>query len=69
MIVFFDTSAMIKRYIAEADSDTVVDLWDQASLATASQLLYAEMVATFARKRREEPRNATAITRLQAASV
>ena len=67
MIVFFDTSAMIKRYIAEADSDVIIELWDEASLATASQLLYAESIATFARKRREEPQNVDTIAKLQAA--
>ena len=67
MIAFFDTSAMIKRYIVESDSDAIIELWNKASLATASPLLYAESIATFARKRREEPQNTDAIARLQAA--
>jgi len=67
MIVFLDTSAMIKRYIAETSSDAVSTLWGQASLIAASQLLYAEMNATFARKRREEPKNADAIAKMQEA--
>lgn len=46
MIVFFDTSAMIKRYIAEADSGAIIELWNKASIVTASQLLYAESIAT-----------------------
>jgi predicted nucleic acid-binding protein len=52
LIVFFDTSAMVKRYIAETDSDAVVELWRAASLIAASQLLFAQMIATFARKLR-----------------
>lgn len=52
MIVYFDTSAMMKRYLAESGSDAVTELWNNASLIAASQLLYAEMIATFARKRR-----------------
>jgi predicted nucleic acid-binding protein len=67
VIVFFDTSAMVKRYFAEADSDAVGELWSNASLIVASQLLYAEMIATFARKLREEPRNADTIAQMQQA--
>lgn len=53
MLVYFDTSALVKRYFLEADSQVVLDLWSRASLITSSQLLYAETAATFARKRRE----------------
>ena len=67
MIVFFDTSALIKRYLAEAGSDIVVELWSNATLCVVSQLLYAEMIATFARKRREEPGDAAAIDERQQA--
>ncbi len=55
MIVYFDTSALIKRYLAEADSDVIAELWANADRMASSQLLYAEMSATFARKRREQP--------------
>jgi uncharacterized protein len=65
VIVFFDTSTLIKRYLAEAGSDAVAELWSNASLASASQLLYAEMIATFARKRREEPGNTAVIDQRQ----
>ena len=67
MIVFFDTSAMIKRYLAENGSDAVSELWANASLIAASQILYAEMIATFARKRREEPKNTQSIDQMQEA--
>lgn len=67
MIVFFDTSALIKRYLEEAGSDAVAKLWSSATLAAASQLLYAEMIATFARKRREEPSNAAVLDQRQQA--
>lgn len=52
-IVFFDTSALVKRYVIEADSPVVLALWTNASTLAVSQILYAEMAATFARKRRE----------------
>lgn len=61
MIVYFDTSALLKRYIAETDSDAVLNLWKDAALAVSSQLLYAEMIATFARKLREQPASAALI--------
>ncbi len=65
MIVFFDTSAIVKRYLAETGSDAVGELWSNASLIVASHLLYAEMIATFARKRREEPKNPATIAQMQ----
>ena len=58
MIVYFDTSALVKRYVAEPDSAAVLDLWERTVLIAASQLLYAEMSATLARKRREQPGSA-----------
>ncbi|HMA95950.1 MAG TPA: type II toxin-antitoxin system VapC family toxin [Polyangiaceae bacterium] len=61
MIVYFDTSALVKRYIHESDSNTVIEHWRNAQLAVSSQLLYAEMIATFARKRREQPTSAMLI--------
>jgi len=57
VIVFFDTSALVKRYVAEANSSAVAALWTGASLVAVSQILYAEMAAAFARRRRESPAN------------
>ncbi|CAK0756102.1 putative PIN domain-containing protein [Gammaproteobacteria bacterium] len=53
MIVVFDTSALIKRYIAETDSNHVNTAWSTAKMLCASWITEAEMLATFARKRRE----------------
>jgi uncharacterized protein len=61
VIIYFDTSALVKRYLAEADSDAVLALWAGATVLAASQLLYAEMIATFARKRREQPESAVVL--------
>jgi predicted nucleic acid-binding protein len=55
VIVYFDTSALLKRYVIEAGSDAVAALWKQATASAASQILYAEVIASFARKRREQP--------------
>jgi uncharacterized protein len=53
MIAYFDTSALIKRYISEAGTPAVCACWDAADVAVSCWLLYPEMIATFARKRRE----------------
>jgi predicted nucleic acid-binding protein len=53
MIAYFDTSALIKRYITEAGTTEVCACWDAAEVAISCWLLYPEMIATFARKRRE----------------
>lgn len=63
MIVYFDTSAMVKRYIVETDSPAIQALWDRATRAVASEILYDEMAATFARKKREMPNDAASVTR------
>lgn len=55
MIVYFDTSALVKRYLIEADSPVVEDLWNKSVRAVASEILYDEMAATFARKKRDVP--------------
>ncbi len=65
MIVYFDTSALVKRYLAEADSDAILELWKNAWLIASSQLLYSEMSATFARKRREQPASSALIDSMQ----
>lgn len=53
MIVFFDTSALLKTYYDEAGSSLALRLWNSAELACASVLLAPEVLATVARKRRE----------------
>ncbi len=63
MIVFFDTSALVKRYVNEANSSVMLTLWTSASVLAVSQILYAEMTAAFARRRRETLRVATRSTR------
>lgn len=61
MIVYFDTSALLKRYLVEADSPAIEALWDQTTRAVASEIVYDEMAATFARKKREVPAEADII--------
>lgn len=61
MIVYFDTSALVKRYLVEADSPTLEALWNKTTRVVASEILYDEMAATFARKKREVPADAASI--------
>jgi uncharacterized protein len=53
VIVYFDTSAFIKRFLDEDGSDAVRKLANSTTLAVSSWLLHAEIYAVVARKRRE----------------
>ena len=48
MIIYFDTSALIKRYLQEVDSDKVLGLFNEADHLFGSVVLtQVEMAATF----------------------
>lgn len=49
MIIFFDTSALIKRYIPEAESDNVGSLFEEASGIIVSAITKIEMISTIKR--------------------
>ena len=53
MILYCDTSALIKRYVEEDRSDEVDGLWEEAVGVVTSTVAFAETVATFRRKYRE----------------
>lgn len=67
MIVFFDTSVLVRCYVAEAGTPEALTLWSQAHTRVGSALLAAEMLAVFAPKRREHASDAPAIDSQQAA--
>ncbi|MBI5141679.1 MAG: type II toxin-antitoxin system VapC family toxin [Nitrospirae bacterium] len=54
MILYCDTSALIKRYVDEEGSMAVDDLWRQAHVVAVSVVAFAESAATFSRKYREQ---------------
>ena len=54
MIVYFDTSSLVKLYVEEDESDSVKVLLDSASHAAISIVGYAEARAAFARRYREK---------------
>lgn len=53
MILFIDTSALVKLYIAEPGSELMGEAAQEAVIAV-STLTFAELHATFARRLREE---------------
>jgi predicted nucleic acid-binding protein len=54
MMLFFDTSAFIKRYIDEGGSSEIQNLCEQADDIGISMFLPVEAISTFARLKREK---------------
>lgn len=61
MILFCDTSALVKLYVAEVASDQVRELASQAMMVAVSRVAWAEAMAAFARRARENPAESRAI--------
>ncbi len=53
MILYMDTSALVKKYFREPGSTDVISLWQNASVILTSAVAYAETMASFHRKKRE----------------
>ena len=53
MILYLDTSALVKLYIEEIGSDDVASSVSKASVVVTARVTYAETRATFARLARE----------------
>ena len=53
MRVFFDSSAFVKRYVAEAGTDVVLDWCDRATEIGLSGIALPEIISAFCRLRRE----------------
>ena len=54
MILYLETSSLVKLYVREPDSDAVRSSVSKADVVATSLLAYAEARAAFARKRREK---------------
>jgi len=52
--VFFDSSALAKRYVEEVGSDRVQDILSSATSLTVSVLCIPEIVSALCRRRREQ---------------
>ena len=53
MILYLDTSSLVKLYVVERDSEAVRTLVQQATVVTTSRIAYPEMRAAFARRRQD----------------
>ena len=53
MILYLDTSAILKRYFQESFSEEVESKWNQAKAVVSSAVAYAETMATMSRKKNE----------------
>lgn len=53
MILYMDTSALLKKYFKERGSNQVVSGWKNADGIVISSVAYAETVASIYRKKRE----------------
>ena len=53
MILYLDTSALVKRYFKEVYSKDVVSKWLDAAEVATSSVAYAETMAAIYRKKRE----------------
>lgn len=53
MLVFFDSSAFVKRYIREPGTDEVLDWCDRATEIGLSGIVLPEIISAFCRLRRE----------------
>ncbi|RJP46189.1 MAG: PIN domain-containing protein [Desulfobacteraceae bacterium] len=53
MILYLDTSAILKRYFQESFSEEVSAKWKQSEMIVTSSVAYAETMATISRKQKE----------------
>ena len=53
MIVYLDTSSLIKLYVDEIDSGKIKGIANKAAVISTSKIAYAEARSAFARKQRE----------------
>ena len=67
MILFCDTSALLKLYVAETDSGLVRSAVDDAKAVMACRIAWAEAFAALARRAREVPKDQDAIESAKAA--
>ena len=63
MIIYLDTSALVKLVFDEPGSDLAAELWDRAASAVSSQLVYPEARAAVAAARRGRRITSTTLRR------
>jgi predicted nucleic acid-binding protein len=55
LIVYFDSSALIKLFLDEPDSQTALDIWNDADQIVTSEISYLEVHAGLARAMGQNP--------------
>ncbi len=53
-MIYFDSSALVKKYVRESGSEKVFDLAAEADMLVTSKLTYPEIHSGIGRKRREK---------------
>ena len=69
MILFCDTSALVKLYINENSSDLMLSLAGSASAIAVCRVAWAEAMAALARRVRENPTDAEVIEAVRTLSL
>ena len=64
MIVYLDTSSLVKLYVEESGSAIVRDVTQKAAVIATSKIAYAEARAAFARKQRDDGFSITALRKI-----
>jgi len=64
MILYLDTSALLKKYFKEVGSAEVIARWDEAAGIATSSVAYAETMASMYRKKRETSLEDTLIRKI-----
>ncbi len=64
MILYLDTSALVKKYVDEKHSAEVIALWKSAWGVVTSAVAYAELLAAVYRKAAESRRQKAGIERI-----
>jgi predicted nucleic acid-binding protein len=54
MILYLDTSSLVKLYVEEIDSEKIKDLARNAAAISTAKIAYAEARSAFARKQKED---------------
>ncbi|MBN1940242.1 MAG: type II toxin-antitoxin system VapC family toxin, partial [Candidatus Aminicenantes bacterium] len=67
MILYLETSNLVKLYVKETDSEAVFESVRAADFVATSVLAYAEARAAFARKRREKGISGKSLERIKSA--
>ena len=65
MILFCDTSALVKIYIAEPHREEVLDGVNRANAVAVSRIAWAEFHAAVARRTRQAPIDAAALSKVR----